>query len=39
MNEHDFRGLLEQLPELSPSQHQRLHLYLKAHDINRNTVS
>ena len=33
MNEHDFSGLLQQLPELSPSQHQRLHRYLKAHDI------
>ncbi|MBL4743215.1 MAG: IS1595 family transposase, partial [Cycloclasticus sp.] len=32
MKEHDFSGLLQQLPELSPSQHQRLHRYLKAHE-------
>jgi len=32
MKEHNFSGLLQQLPELSPSQHQRLHWYLKAHE-------
>ena len=33
MKERDFSGLLQHIPELSPSQHQRLHRYLKAHDI------
>jgi len=34
MNSHDFSGLLKQLSDLSPSQHQRLHQYFKGHDIS-----
>jgi len=38
MNEHDFSGLLEQRRELSLSQQQHLHQYLKTHDITASDL-